>query len=121
MGKVVVRLVVAISSVYFLLAFAVAQIYGIDILNDYHSLAFELCVVVYCYSEGKYHCRYIKYSALAILLSETLSRLDNTLNFLSITAHNLIPIGILAIGMAMTITLAFRHFYKVIRLNERMR
>ena len=56
MGKLIVRLVVAVTSIYFLIAFSFAQLLGVDILNDYHSLAFELCVVVYCYSEGKYHC-----------------------------------------------------------------
>lgn len=92
MGKIIVRLVVAVTSIYFLIAFSFAQLLGVDILNDYHSLAFELCVVVYCYSEGKYHCQYMKYTALAILFSDTLSRLDNSFNFLSVTAHNLIPI-----------------------------
>lgn len=121
MGKLIVRLVVALTSVCFLIAFLFAQFYGIDILNDYHSLAFELCVVIYCYSEGKYHCRYMKYTALAILLSEALSRLDNSFNFLSVSAHNLIPIGILALGLGTSITLAIRHFYKVAKLRQKLK
>ena len=121
MGKLTVRLVVVFTSIYFLIAFSFAQFYGIDILNDYHSLAFELCVVVCCYSEGKFHCRYMKYTALAFLLSETLSRLDNSFNFLSVTAHNLIPIGILALGIGTSITLAIRHFYKVTKLRQKLK
>lgn len=121
MGKLIVRLVVAVTSIYFLIAFSFAQLLGVDILNDYHSLAFELCVVVYCYSEGKYHCQYMKYTALAILFSDTLSRLDNSFNFLSVTAHNLIPIGILALGIGTSITLAIRHFYKVMKLQSKLK
>lgn len=121
MGKIIVRLVVAVTSIYFLIAFSFAQLLGVDILNDYHSLAFELCVVVYCYSEGKYHCQYMKYTALAILFSDTLSRLDNSFNFLSVTAHNLIPIGILALGIGTSITLAIRHFYKVMKLQSKLK
>lgn len=121
MGKLIVRLVVAVTSIYFLIAFSFAQLLGVDILNDYHSLAFELCVVVYCYSEGKYHCQYMKYTALAILFSDTLSRLDNSFNFLSVTAHNLIPIGILALGIGTSITLAIRHFYQVTKLRQKLK
>lgn len=118
MGKLTVRLVIAFTSIYFLLAFSFAQLYGIDILNDYHTILFELCVVIYCYSEGKYHCKFMKYTALCILFSDTISRLDNSFNFLSVTAHNLIPISILAIGITTSITLAFRHFYRVNKVKK---
>lgn len=120
MGKFLVRMTIIFTSVYFLIAFVYAQYYGIDILNDYHSVVFELCVVVYCYSEGKYHCRFLKYTALSILCVDLLSRLDNSLNFLTVSEHNLIPISILALGMGTSTTLAIRHFYKVLKLkNER--
>lgn len=118
MGRFIVRATIAFTSIYFLLAFYVAQFCGIDILNDYHTILFELCVVIYCYSEGKYHCKYMKYTALSILFSDTLSRLNNTFSFLSVDAHNLVPIGILALGIATSITLAFRHFYKVNKIKR---
>lgn len=119
MGKVVVRLTIVFIAIYFVVAFAFAQFLGVDILNDYHSIPFELCVVVYCFSEGKYHCQYLKFTALAILFCDTLSRLDNSFNFLSVSAHNLVPITILALGIGTSITLALRHFYKVNRLRNK--
>lgn len=118
MGKLIVRLVVATTSIYFIIAFLIAQLFAIDILNDYHAVAFELCVVVYCFSEGKFHCKYMKWTAVSILLSDLLSRLDNSFNFLSISLHNLIPIAILALGIATSITLALRHFYKVNKIKR---
>ena len=63
----------------------------------------------------------MKYTALAILFSDTLSRLDNSFNFLSVTAHNLIPIGILALGIGTSITLAIRHFYQVTKLRQKLK
>lgn len=119
MGKVVVRLTIVFIAIYFVVAFAFAQFLGVDILNDYHSIPFELCVVVYCFSEGKYHCQYLKFTALAILFCDTLSRLDNSFNFLSVSAHNLVPITILALGIGTSITLALRHFYKVNQLRNK--
>jgi hypothetical protein len=118
MGKFLVRLTLVFVAIYFLSAFLIAQYLGIDILLDFHIVPFELVTVVYCYSEGKYHCRYMKYTALSILLSDTLSRIDNHLDFLTVSAHNLIPIGILALGVGTSITLAIRHFIQVTRLKN---
>lgn len=118
MGKFLVRLTLVFVAIYFLLAFLIAQYLGIDILLDFHIVPFELVTVVYCYSEGKYHCRYMKYTALSILLSDTLSRIDNHLDFLTVSAHNLIPISILALGVGTSITLAIRNFIQVTRLKN---
>lgn len=118
MGKFFVRLTLVFVAIYFLSAFLIAQYLGIDILLDFHIVPFELVTVVYCYSEGKYNCRYMKYTALSILLSDTLSRIDNHLDFLTVSAHNLIPISILALGVGTSITLAIRHFIQVTRLKN---
>lgn len=120
MGKAVVRISVVSVTLYFVAAYLCAQFLGIDILNDYHSIPFEICVVVYAFSEGVYHCRYLKYTAITLPIVDLLSRLDNSYDFLFVAAHNLIPIGIIALGIATTLTLAIRHFIQVTRLrNER--
>ena len=104
-------------AIYLILSCILAQFCGIDILTNAYTLLFELCVVVYTFSEGKYHCKYMKYTALSILLADTLTRLDYMFDFMSVTAHNLIPIAILAIGIGTSITKAFIHFYRVIKLK----
>lgn len=116
MGKAVVRISVVSVTLYFVVAYLCAQFLGIDILNDYHSIPFEICVVVYTFSEGVYHCRYLKYTAITLPIVDLLSRLDNSYDFLSVTAHNLVPIGIIALGIATSLTLAIRHFIQVTRL-----
>lgn len=121
MGKFLVRLTMVFVSLYFITSHIVAQCLGLDIVHDFYVLLFELCVVVYAYSEGQYHCKYIKHTALAILLSDTLTRLDNTCNFLSVNEHNLIPIVILAVGMSVSIISALHHFYRVIKLRKQLR
>lgn len=118
MGKFLVRITIVFVSLYFIVSNIVAQIFGIDILYHFYVLLFELCVVVYAYSEGKYHCKHIKHTALAILLSDTITRLDNTYNFLSVIEHNLIPIVLLVVGLTISITSAFRHFYRVKKLRK---
>lgn len=122
MGKFLVRITVILVSLYFVLCYLIAQLYGEDIMDDWYSVLFEMIVVVYAFSEGKYHCRYLKYTAITLPTVDLLTRLDNSYDLLSVTAHNLIPIGIIALGIATSITLAIRHFIQVTRLrNERKR
>lgn len=117
MGKFLVRMTIVTVTIYQIIAYLIAEFTGVDILTGNHILLFELCVVVYTFSEGKYHCKYMKYTALSILLADTLTRLDYMFDFMSVTAHNLIPIAILAIGIGTSITKAFIHFYRVIKLK----
>ena len=118
MAKSAVRMTICLTAIYFILCCIFAQLFGIDILSSTYTLLFELCVVIYTFSEGKYHCKYMKYTALSILLADTLTRLDYLFDFMSVTAHNLIPIGILAIGITISITKAFNHFYRVLKLKN---
>lgn len=119
MGKLLVRLTIVIVSIYFVLTYLVAQTMGIDIHSDWYTSLFALIIVVYANSEGKYHCKFLKYSATSLFVCDVLTRLDNYYNFLSVDAHNIIPIAILALGLGTSITLAIRHFYRVIKLNRR--
>lgn len=118
MGKFFVRITIIIVAIYMILGYAIAQWCGTNIHENWYISLFELIVVVYCYSEGKYHCKYIKWLALALLLSDTLTRLDYSFNFLSSDAANLIPISIFAMSICIMIYQAIRHFYKVSRLKR---
>ena len=119
MGKALVRLTIIGTAVYFALSYLFAQFLGIDILLPYYNIPFELCVVVYAFSEGKYHCKYIKYTALSILASDIITQLDNSLDFLSVELHNIIPLFLIILGVAVGCILAIRHFVLVRKLNKR--
>lgn len=120
MGKAFVRFTIILTCLYFIVAYAAAQFLCIDILQDWYAIPFELCVVIYSRSEGKYHCEYIKNLATLLLFCDVFSRLDNALDFLSVEVHNLLPLFLLSCGLFISFTLAIRHFIQVTRLkNER--
>lgn len=118
MGKFLVRISIILIAIYFIVAYIVGQLYAVNIFDNHYILLLELIIVIYTFSEGKYHCKYMKYTALSILLADTLTRLDYMFDFLSVSAHNLIPIGILAVGIGTSITKAFIHFYRVMKLKH---
>ena len=121
MGKLLVRLTVVIVSIYFVVTYLVAQFICVDISSDWYATLFALIIATYSHSEGRYHCKYLKFTADSLFVCDLLTRLDNSFNFLSVTAHNLIPIGILALGIGTSITLAIRHFYKVAKLRQKLK
>lgn len=118
MGKLFVRLTLVVVSLYMLACFYIAQFYGEDIMDDWYSVLFGIIIAIYAFSEGRYHCRYLKYTAISLPCADAFTRIDNAYDVLSVTAHNLIPIGILALGLGTTITLAIRHFIHVNRLRN---
>lgn len=120
MGKLLVRLTVIIVAIDFVISFIVARFWQIDIAGDWYATLFALIIAVYAHSEGKYHCKYLKYTATAIFVCDLLTRLDNTFNFLTVKSHNLIPIAILALGIGTSSFLAIKHFYNVIKLNRKI-
>lgn len=118
MGKFVVRASIVLTAIYFVVSLLFAQLLGVDILMPYYIPLFELCVVIYAFSEGKYHCRYIKYTALSLLLADTLTQLDNAFDFLTIEAHNLIPVAMITIGIFVGVFLAIKHYIRVLKLKR---
>lgn len=118
MGKFLVRITVIVVAIFFIIDFLFAQFLCVDIHSDWYTTLFALVITVYSFSEGKYHCKFLKSTMLSIFLCDLLTRLDNTFDFLSITSHNLIPILLLVLGIGTSVALAIRHFYKVIKLKR---
>jgi hypothetical protein len=118
MGKFLVRITIVFVALYLVLSYAIAQFIGIDILTPYYNVLFELCVVIYAFSEGKYHCKYIKYTALAILFADILTYADNYYDFLTVEAHNLIPVFIIASGILTGVVLAIKHYIDVRKIKK---
>lgn len=119
MGKFLVRITVILVAIYFIFTHFVAQICGVDIHYDTYILLFELIAVVYSFSEGKFHCKYLRYTIIAIFFSELITRLDFFFNFLSVSEHNLIPICLIVIGLGTSVTKALLHFYKVSKYKQK--
>ena len=117
MDKVITRFSIVIVTIYFIISYLFAQ-FGMDILSRAYTILFELCVVTYTFCSGKFHCKYIRWTALSLLFVDVLNYTDYYFNYIPTSVYNIIPIGILAIGITTSITLAFRHFYKVNKIKR---
>lgn len=119
MDRIITRIAVVLVTVYFLMSYIMAQM-GTDILTNAYVVLFEMCVVAYTFCSGKFHCIFMRWTALSLLLVDILNHTDYYFDYIPVSVYNILPIGIIALGIATSITLAIRHFIQVTRLrNER--
>lgn len=112
MDKLLIRLTIAFTTVYFLTAFVLAW-FGINYINDMYILMFESCVCVVMSKQGKYHCKYMKYTAYGLTCGDAITRFDNIYDMLPVEILLLVVVSVVAVGVMTSFILALRHFYKV--------
>lgn len=118
MDKLAIRLVIILVAVYLIICYIGAIIFAVNLWRQDYYLLFELCVCLCISKQGVYHCKYIKYTAYAILISDVLVCIANRINFASeyYTAH--LTLLIIIIGLLTTVTKAIRHYRKVLSIKK---
>ena len=119
MDKLVIRLVIILVAFYLIICYIGAIIFAINLWRQDYYLLFELCVCLCISKQGVYHCKYLKYTAYAILISDVLVCIANRINIASeyYTAH--MTLLIIIIGLLITVTKAIRHYRKVLSVRKK--
>lgn len=118
MDRFLTRLTIILVSLYFLISYIIAQVTGIDILRYSYILLFESCVVAFTFCSGKYHCKYIRWTALSILICDLISHTDYYFDYIPVDMFNILLAAIMAMGLGTSATLSIRHFYLVSKLKK---
>lgn len=121
MAKFATRLTIIFVSIYFLVGLILSYFCGIDIIYHSYILLFELCVVCYTFLNGKYHCRFIRWTAASLFLCDLINHLDFYLNFLEVDELFFISIVLLSVGLGTSTFMALNHFHKVSRIKRKRR
>ena len=121
MSKFIVRLTVISVAIYLILCYFSEVLFGVDIWFQDYYLLFELCVCLCISKQGVYHCKFIKYTAYGILISDSLVCIDNHFDIFLVNFMVFAPAIIIAIGLLTTTTLALRHYIKVRKIKRRAR
>ena len=118
MSKLIIRLTIVLVAVYLLLCYIIAAVFGVDVWCQAYYLLFILCVCLCISKQGVYHCKYIKWTAYAILIEETLTATDTMFDWVPINLIALIQPTFMTAGITTTTVLAVRHYIKVKRLKK---
>ena len=118
MDKLLVRLFVVLTTLYFLCTYTMAW-YGIECFNDAYIVMAELAICVVMSSQGKYHCKYMRFTAYGLTASDSITGIDNSYDILSVDAAIVLPLSLIMCSVAISFVLALRHYYRLLKLKHK--
>ena len=116
MAKLAVRLFVVFTAVHFVHTYIMAW-FGVECFSDAYIVMAELAICVVMSSQGKYHCKYMKFTAYGLTASDGVTRIDNAYDILSVDAAIVLPLSIIMCSISVSLVLALIHYYRVFKLK----
>ena len=117
MDKLLVRLFVVFTALYFIHAYIMAW-FGIECFSDAYIVMAELTICVVMSSQGKYNCKYIKFTAYGLTASDSVTRIDNAYDILGVEASIILPLSLVMSSVTISFVLALMHYYRVLKLKS---
>ena len=118
MDKLFVRLFVLFTALYLIHTYIMAW-FGVECFSDAYILMAELAICVVMSSHGKYHCKYMKFTAYGLTASDSVARIDNALDILGVEASIILPLSIVMCSVTISFVLALMHYYRVLKLKSK--
>ncbi len=118
-SKLFMRLSVIGIGLYLIFCSLSVLIIGEDFYDGTYMVILEACLCLAISAQGPYHCKYLRWTAYGILVSDTLAFLDHHFDFLPYSMYTAIPVVIILIGLVISLTLALRHYIKVRKLKRK--
>ena len=117
MDKLFVRLFVVFTALYLIHTYIMAW-FGVECFSDAYIVIAELAICVVMSSQGKYHCKYMKFTAYGLTASDSVTRIDNAFDILGVEASIILPLSLVMCSVTISFVLALRHYYRVLKLNS---
>ena len=116
MDKLFLRLFVVFTALYLIHTYIMAWL-GLECFSDAYIVMAELAICVVMSSHGKYHCKYMKFTAYGLTASDSVTRIDNALDILSVDASIILPLSLVMCSVTISCVLALRHYYRVLNIK----
>ena len=118
MVKLIVRLFVVFTALYFVNTYIMSW-FGVECFSDAYIVIAEFAICVVMSSQGKYHCKYLRHTAYGLTASDSITRIDNAFDILSVDASIILPLSIVMCSISVSFVLALIHYYKVLKLKSK--
>ena len=118
MDKLFVRLFVVFTALYLIHTYIMAW-FGVECFSDAYIVMAELAICVVMSSQGKYHCKYMKFTAYGLTASDSVTRIDNAFDILGVEASIILPLSLVMCSVTISFVLALRHYYRVLKLKSK--
>ena len=117
MDKLLVRLFVVFTALYLIYTYIMAW-FGVECFSDAYIVMAELAICVVMSSQGKYHCKYMKFTAYGLTASDCITRIDNAFDILGVEASIILPLSLVMCSVTISFVMALRHYYRVLKLKS---
>ena len=117
MDKLFVRLFVVFTALYLIHTYIMAW-FGVECFSDAYIVMAELAICVVMSSQGKYHCKYMKFTAYGLTASDCITRIDNAFDILGVEASIILPLSLVMCSVTISFVMALRHYYRVLKLKS---
>ena len=117
MDKLFVRLFVVFTALYLIHTYIMAW-FGVECFSDSYIVMAELAICVVMSSQGKYHCKYMKFTAYGLTASDCITRIDNAFDILGVEASIILPLSLVMCSVTISFVLALRHYYRVLKIKS---
>lgn len=118
MDKLLVRLFVVFTALYFVNTYIMAW-FGIECFSDAYIVFAEVAICIVMSSQGKYHCKYLRFTAYGLTASDSVTRIDNAYDILSVDAAIVLPLSLIMCSVTISFVLALRHYYRLLKLKHK--
>ena len=118
MDKLLVRLFVVFTTLYFLCTYTMAW-FGVECFSDAYIVMAELAICVVMSTQGKYHCKYMRFTAYGLTASDSVTRIDNAFEILGVEASIILRLRIGMCSVTISFALALRHYYRLLKLKHK--
>ena len=118
MDKLFVRLFVVFTALYLIHTYIMAWL-GVECFSDAYIVMAELSICVVMSSHGKYHCKYMKFTAYGLTASDSVTRIDNAFDILCVEASIILPLSLVLCSITISFVMALRHYYRVLKLKSK--
>lgn len=118
MDKLFIRITIILVSIYMIICYVAAVIWGVNLWDHIYVILFEICVCICISAQGSYHCKYLRWTAYGLTISDTFVCLDNIFDIIPTNAIVFIPLVIITLGLTTTLTLSLNHYVKVRKLRK---
>lgn len=115
MSKLFVRITILLVAIYMVICHIAMYFWQVNLWSNTYTVMFELCVCLCISAQGKYQCKYMRWTAYSICLYDTILSADEIFDFIPYSAAVLLPFIIITAGILTTLTLAIRHYIQVKR------
>lgn len=118
----IVRLTIFFCTLYFVYVIYKAWD-GVQVFDDTYKFLLEYCLYVFARDNPNYHCRYARFLALSVFVTDTITYIDQ--NVILIFPNSELMLWCLSalwsISIVSTIYLAVKHFMRATKINKKKR